>query len=212
MVEIIPAILPKSFEELQSELVRLKGVSKLMQIDLVHSNVLSGQESLPLWQDFDFECDVMLPNPALEVEVCLNVGAARVVVHAQAPSAQEALDFLQPYRIGDYPILVGIALASHDTPDVLKNFEHLYDYVQVMGIDNIGKQGEPADPHHKDIELIKNLRALYPHLTIQVDGAVAPRVKELAQAGANRLVVGSAIVRAEDPRAVFKALYTEANG
>jgi pentose-5-phosphate-3-epimerase len=85
------------------------------------------------------------------------------------------------------------------------------DFVQVMGIDRIGRQGEPPDIHHREIALVERLRRRYPSLTIQVDGGVAPHVKELVRAGANRLIVGSAIVHAKNPGEVYKKLYTEAN-
>ena len=211
MIDIIPAILPRSFEELEEGLRRLHGVAPLVQIDLVGENFLAGKESIPFWQDFDFEFDIMLPDPAREVEVCVTLGASRIVVHANAASALEAVQFLQQYRTGDYPLAVGIALEAHDMPSVLDAFENLYDYVQVMGIDHIGRQGEPPDPHHHELLLIAELRTKFPKLLIQVDGAVAPHPRELVQAGASRLVVGSAIVNADNPKEVHKALYTEAN-
>jgi hypothetical protein len=62
MIEIIPAILPKSFAELEEGLSRLRGVVPFVQIDFVGKNVLSEQESIPLWEEFDFEADVCCPN------------------------------------------------------------------------------------------------------------------------------------------------------
>lgn len=211
MIEIIPAVLPKSFEGLEHGLGRLRNVSKLVQIDLVGTNVLEGQYALPFWEEFDFECDIMLPDPAKALEACIDAGASRIIVHAEAATTKEALTMLQPMRGGEIPTLVGVALRAHDTLEALVPFEGLYDFVQVMGIDNIGKQGEPPCPHGKELELIKALRAHYPTLDIQVDGAAAAHVQELVAAGANRLVVGSAIVNANDPIAAIGALKQEAN-
>lgn len=210
-VEIIPAILPKSFEELEGVLARLRSVAPLVQVDLVGNNILAGHETYPFWEEFDIECDIMLLHPEQEVRTCIDVGASRIVVHAAAPGAREALQMLQDTREGDFAIKVGLALAAHDTLEVLREFENLYDYVQVMGIDHIGKQGEPPDPHHRELELIKSLRKEYPDLVIQVDGAVAAHPRELVEAGANRLIIGSAIIKAEDPRDKIKSLYTEVN-
>jgi pentose-5-phosphate-3-epimerase len=210
-VEIIPAILPKKFDELEDGLAKLKGVTSFVQIDLVGTNVLAGKELIPFWEEFDYEIDIMLANPEREVRGLIDIGASRIVVHANASTAHEALEMLQETRTGEFSIEVGVALAAHDTPDVLKSFEGLYDYVQVMGIDHIGKQGEPPDPHHHELVLIKSLRAQFPTLTIQVDGAVAPHVRELAQAGANRLIVGSAIMSAENPLSMHQKLFAEAN-
>ncbi|HUD03057.1 MAG TPA: hypothetical protein VMR46_03550 [Candidatus Paceibacterota bacterium] len=211
MVEIIPAVLPKNFNELERELERLHGVAPLIQIDLVGKNILEGHYALPFWEEFDFECDIMLNNSAHEVQTCIDAGASRVVVHAEDSSAREALEALQPMRGGDIPTMLGLALRSHDTPNALVPFEGLYDFVQVMGIDHIGKQGEPPDPHHHEVELIKQLRAQFPALVIQVDGAAAAHVGELVKAGATRLVVGSAIIESDNPREEIKKLQAEAN-
>ncbi len=209
MVEIIPALLPKSFAELESGLERLKGVAPFVQIDLVGSNVLAGQESIPFWEEFDFEADIMLPTPSHDVEACVQAGASRVVVHAAAKDARAALQKLQATREGSFAVAVGVALGAHDTPEVLQEYEGLYDYVQVMGIEHIGKQGEPFA--EQSIALVVALRATYADLSIQVDGAAATHPYELAQAGANRLVVGSAIMHADNPRAELERLYTIAN-
>lgn len=198
--------------DLESGLERLRGVSRWVQVDFVNNNYLTREENFPLWEEFDFEADLMLPHPKDEIETMVMLGAARIVVHAHNEGAREAIELLQATRGGDFPVEVGVALRSHDTLDALKDFEGLYDYVQVMGIDHEGRQGEPPDPHGKDIELIKALRAAYPELLIQVDGAAAAHVRELVAAGASRLVVGGAIVNAESPKAAYKQLYTEANG
>ena len=211
MIEIIPAVLPKNLEELRHDLGRLRAAAPLVQVDLVGKNILAGEEDMPFWREFDFELDLMTYDPCADVQIAVALGASRIVVHLQDEKAREALEFLQKYRAGDFLIEAGAALASHDAPEALASFDGLYDYVQVMGIDHIGVQGEPPDPHGKDIELVRALRQEYPELSIQGDGAVAPRARELARAGASRLVVGSAIVRAADPKAALEALYTEAN-
>jgi pentose-5-phosphate-3-epimerase len=211
-VDIVPAVLVRSRRELEDGLARLQGVAPWVQVDFVGVNYMGGEENFPRWEEFDFEADLMLPHPAGEVESLVALGAGRVVIHAQNPQAHEALELLQKYRAGDFKIEVGIALRSHDMPDVLNTFGGLYDYVQVMGIDREGAQGTPPDPHHKDIELIAALRAAHPGLCLQADGAVAPRVAELVRAGASRLVIGSAIVSADNPKTAYKSLYNEANG
>ena len=211
MVELIPAILPKSLAELEQGLERLRGITPLVQVDLVGINILAGHTAMPLWEEFDFEFDIMLPDPRAAMQSCIDLGASRVVVHTAAETAREAVEFLQPMREGEFAVAVGVSMRAHSAPEELERFAGLYDYVQVMGIDHEGKQGQPPDPHGRELELIKALRAQFPDMVIQVDGAVAPHITELVQAGANRLVVGSAIVSADNPTAVYKALYTEAN-
>ena len=210
MVTIVPAILPKTFTELEDGLSRLRGITRDVQIDLVGRNVLAGQDELPLWQEFDFEIDVMLPEPHEELDAILACGPSRITVHAHNAHARDALEKLQSLRDGNYPVATGIALLPSASPEALEEFNGLYDYVQVMGIDRVGSQGQPFN--RQSIELVRRIRAIYAALPIQVDGAAATHPTELAAAGADRLVVGSAIMRAADPAAAYKELYTVANG
>ncbi|HEV7449583.1 MAG TPA: hypothetical protein VGP13_03555 [Candidatus Paceibacterota bacterium] len=210
--DIIPALLVRSKRELEASLERLVHVAPWVQVDFVASNYMEGGETFPLWEEFNFEVDLMLLHPAQEVESMVRLGASRVVVHAANAESKQALELLQQYRSGDFAVEVGVALRAHDTPDALQGLDGQYDYVQVMGIDREGAQGEPPDPHHKEVELVRALRAKYPTLLIQVDGAAAAHPRELVEAGANRLVVGGAIVNADNPKTIYKSLYNEANG
>lgn len=209
-IEVIPALLVGSKKYLEDGLERLRGVCGWVQVDFVGSNYLEGEESFPLWEEFNFEADLMVPEQAQAAKAMVELGATRIVVHAAGADAREALELLQPYRAGDFAVEAGVALGSADTPDALKEFEGLYDFVQVMGIAEVGSQGQPPDS--RAVELVRRLRAQYPSVLIQVDGAVAPRVEELVEAGASRLVIGSAIVNADNPKAAYKELYNRANG
>ncbi|MCC7500447.1 hypothetical protein IT396_01435 [Candidatus Nomurabacteria bacterium] len=208
MIKIIPAILPKTFDELVSGLERLSSVSNEIQIDLVGRNVLKDQE-MPHWQEFEFEIDVMLPEPHTELDSILALGPSRIVIHAANQHAKEALTQLQSMRDGNYPTLVGIALLPTAEPEVLDEYAGLYDFIQVMGIDEVGAQGRPFNP--KAIELVSRLRALHPQVLIQVDGHAAGNEKELVAAGAERLVIGSAILNADNPKAALHEALARAN-
>lgn len=210
MIEIIPAILPKTFSELEEELMRLRGAGGLVQVDLVGKNILAGQDVMPLWEEFDFECDIMLANPVAEVPVCIALGASRICVHANAGSAHEAIESLQHLRGGSYATDVGVALPAGSTAEALTDFEGLYDYVQVMGIAHEGVQGQPFD--ERAVSLVRALRTAHPTLVIQVDGGVdGTHIEELVQAGASRLVMGHAILKAADPVQALTSFRAQAN-
>lgn len=208
MTDIIPAVLPHQLDELRDALVRLKDVTPVIQVDVV-SDIFAGEEGLPGWEEFDFEFDLYV-EPVTFVGRAVELGASSVVIHARHKSVLEAAQLLQPYRQGDFAIRVGIALRPTDTVSVLDNFVGLYDFVQVMGIDNEGHQGEPFNL--RAVELVRVLRQTNPELYIQVDGHAAGHERELAQAGANRLVEGSAILTADNPKVALKEAYTRANG
>lgn len=207
-VDILPALLVRSLEDLRQGLEKLRGVAPWVQVDLVGRNFLEKEESFPLWEEFSFEADLMTDSQECDAEAMVALGAARVVVHAHR-DARKALEALQKYRAGDFAVAVGVALHVDQTPDTLATFSGLYDYVQVMGIAREGAQGEPPD--ERAVALVRALRRAYPELCIQVDGAVAPRAQELVEAGASRLVVGSAIVDAENPKAAYRDLLSQAN-
>jgi ribulose-phosphate 3-epimerase len=76
-----------------------------------------------------------------------------------------------------------------------------------MGIEHEGQQGQPADP--RAVELVRALREAHPDLPIQVDGGVnAEHIPALVEAGASRLVAGSAVFGVDNPAAALKELGT----
>lgn len=208
MTDIIPAVLPKSFDALSSDLALLVGSAPIVQVDVV-ADIFAGQEGLPHWEEFDFEFDLYV-EPVDFLARAIELGASGIIVHARHASARVSLELLEPHRTGDFAVRAGLALRPTDAPEALDAFAGLYDFVQVMGIDNEGKQGEPFNP--RAVELVSQLRAVYPSLYIQVDGHAVGHERELARAGANRLVIGSAVVRSDDPHAALKEAYTKANG
>lgn len=226
MVEVIPAVLPKTFDDLERALGVIHAATAVVQIDVVDGEfaqtktwpygsnahaeeVFSGGEGLPFWENLDFEFDLMVENPEQEALRFIAVGASRIVVHAANNRAYSALESLQEVRNGDFQTQVGIALLPSASLEALEPFAGLYDYVQVMGIDTVGFQGQPFNA--QALELLRTLRKQFPELPLQVDGGVTnERVSALVAAGATRLIVGSAVFNAPDPVAALEALYTQA--
>ena len=68
-----------------------------------------------------------------------------------------------------------------------------------MGIKTIGSQGLPFE--QTTVERVRILRTHYPNVKISVDGGVSlETVPHLIAAGADQLVVGSALWSSVDPR------------
>ena len=226
----MPAVLARSFKDLAQHIEKLKGAPlKFIQIDAADGTfvrnrtwpyrdestfekIVKEEHGLPLWEEFDFEFDLMVQNPFERLMDYVHAGAARMLVHAKSQDALHAIQKLVDLReeSGALPLGVGVAVNLDEQPEVLEPFESQFDYVQVMGISKIGYQGEPFD--ERAIYLIERLRRRYPGLTLQVDGGVSLKnANALAKAGANRLVVGSAIFKSDDPLATIAALKAEAN-
>src|SRR3989338_361203 len=229
-VEIIPAVLPKSFKDLEERLVPLKDTIRQAQIDVVDGHYAKGktwpyrdastfekivkdERGLPFWDNIDFQFDLMIDNPHLVLKEYIAAGASQLILHAASAGAQEALQMIVDMstdEIGNFSVRAGIALGPQDQPDILEPFESQFDFVQVMGIDREGRQGEPFD--RKALYLVERLRARYPQLSLQVDGGVTvENARELVAAGANRLVVGSAIFKSGDPVGAYNELVALVN-
>ena len=225
MVKIIPAILETSLGSIRDRLGDIAGAASTVQLDVVdgvlapthtwphtpHGKeefqaILSGEAGLPHWEDFDFEVDLMVKEATREAREWVAAGASRLVVHAASPDARTALQTLQESRRNEtFSTLLGLALESSDTVEALSSFDGLYDYIQVMGIAHVGVQGAAFD--ERALTLVAALRTLYPKLSIQVDGGVhLENVKKIAEAGANALIVGSAIFAEGEPRVNMEEL------
>ena len=220
-MEIIPAILPKDFNDLEEHVEKVIGLVPLVQIDICDGqftpaaswpykkhdenfdSIVKEDRGMPDWEDMEYEFDLMLNKPEAVVDDFINAGATRIVLHAEAKGdLVEAVENLQGRAD------IGIAL-NIDTPlEALAPFAGKIQYIQLMGIDNVGFQGQAFD--EKVIAKIKEAKKKYPELAVQVDGAVNLETAPLLlAAGADRLIIGSAIFEAENPmQAVeeFKAL------
>lgn len=222
VVDVVPAILPRTFSHLEEDLSCMQNVASFIQVDIVDGIFAPGktwpyiggdefekirlqERGLPFWEDFDFQFDLMVAHPTQEIMRFVEVGASSVVVHAANKEAVEALRLAR-----QVDVLLGLALLPDASVETLLPFAGLYDFVQVMGIAQVGAQGRPFD--ERTIALVEALRVAYPDLRIQVDGGVSlANCRPLATAGANCLVVGSAIFGSSNPASMYKVLYDKTN-
>ncbi|MDB5239344.1 MAG: ribulose-phosphate 3-epimerase, ribulose-phosphate 3-epimerase [Candidatus Parcubacteria bacterium] len=203
--EIIPAILPNDFAEIEEKTSYLKGWVKTIQIDVCDGQfvqnatwpyrkhddsfekIMHEEEGFPGWDVFDFEIDLMANRPQDLVEAWVSAGAARIIIHAEATGdVAEAVNMLEGR------VEVGLALNIETSLDVIEPLREKINFIQLMGIDNVGFQHQPFD--EKVLGRIKEARMKFPGMPISVDGGVSlETAPELMAAGADRLVVGSAI-------------------
>ncbi len=226
MTEIIPAILPQDFNDLRNSLAKVVGIAKTIQIDMCDGvfvetktwpffrddyatidPIMNEEEGLPFWDSINFEFDLMVMNAYTQFEFFTRLGAQKIIFHLEAEQNKEQFkEFLQGLDMYTREnISIGIAINTTTPIEELASFISYIDFVQCMGIEHIGMQGEPFD--ERVLSQIKSLRTAYPELTISVDGSVnedtAPLLKE---AGASRLVVGSALMQSFDIRETMREL------
>jgi ribulose-phosphate 3-epimerase len=208
--EIIPAILPKDFAEIEEKIGLIRGFAKTVQIDVcdgqfvpnatwpyrkeddTFKKILSEAEGLPGWQDLNFEIDMMVNKPEDHVDEWVSAGATRIIIHVEARGdVAAAVESLQGRAE------IGLALNIETPLSALEPFKDKIQFVQCMGIDHIGFQGQGFDT--KVIDKVKEVKAVFPALLVSVDGGVSLETAPLLiEAGVNRLVVGSAIFNSDN--------------
>ncbi len=174
------------------------------------ARISTEDEGFPFWDSLDLEIDLMVRNPEEVVDDWIKIGAKRLVLHLE--SASNILKTIERLR-NDYGtagedsfgLEIGIALdlrtPNEEAYEILnlidENGNSIVDFVQFMGIDNIGFQGQEFDDYV--LEKISDLRDLYPNIKISVDGGVGfDNASDLISAGTNRLISGSAIFASDD--------------
>jgi len=210
-VQIIPAILPYTFAELRDKIDLIQGFTKTVQVDVCDGQfvpnatwpyrkhddsfekIIREEEGMPGWESIDYEFDLMVNKPEEVVEEWVTAGAARVIVHAEAKGdIAEALVKLSG------TVEVGMAI-NIDTPlDLIEVHQGRINFVQCMGIDHIGFQHQSFDD--KVLNKIKEIKTKFPDLLVSIDGGVSlETAPKLIEAGADRLVIGSAIFNSDNP-------------
>lgn len=208
---ILLSIIPKSSEDLGTILTNFS-FAKSVQIDVVDGEFASPAswpyqpeghvtDTRNLLTNYEVEVDLMVKDSVEAGKTWLLAGATSLVFHIEGVSNMEDVFTLQKEK----PFKLGLAL-NNDTPlAIIYPYLDKVDFVQVMGIAEIGSQGQPFD--NRSLERIATLRALYPDIIISVDGAVSEEnILELKKAGANRFAIGSTILKSPDPEAKYQQL------
>jgi ribulose-phosphate 3-epimerase len=223
MIEVIPAILVDNFEELGNRISRLVGVSNMVQIDVCDGSfvtsvswpmnkrdqssilpIIDEEEGLPFWDKIDFEFDLMIEKSYEQFDFFYKLGAKRIIFHIKENDILNFQDFLDGIDIYFREnIEIGLAIGAEVDLEKIKTLINRVDFIQCMGIKRIGFQGEPFDKNI--LEKIKELKKNYPDIKISIDGGVNEETaSSLIEAGADRLVIGSALNKAFDLKSKIK--------
>ncbi|KKS44854.1 hypothetical protein A3I25_00250 [Candidatus Nomurabacteria bacterium RIFCSPLOWO2_02_FULL_42_17] len=194
MIEIIPAIMLKNGEDLVGKLMLLGDFSGVVQLDLMDGIFVPEKTWMPdKLPEKDFELDLMIKNAAGRMDEWLELKPKRIIFHLEAEGNLIIPDGVE----------IGIAINTNTSIEKIFPFIDKINFVQCMGIEKIGYQGQPFD--EKVFEQIKSLREKYPEIIISVDGGVnLETAPKLIEAGANRLVVGSAIFSVSSPATALR--------
>lgn len=216
MREIIPTVVPQAFADITEARKRYAGFAPSLHVDATDGVFTPNQtwlplsgEKLPDAQTFFYEAHLMIDNPCSIGLSFIRAGAKRIIGHVEsfhnAESARETMDMWQ--KAGATEIGVAILL---DTPlQELTPYSSLCDFVHIMTIAKVGRQGFKFDT--RGIERVREVHERYPDFQISTDGGeTVENVDDLAAAGATRFCIGSALAKAKDPQKEYVRLLNAA--
>ena len=210
MIPVVPAIIPKSQADLQDKLTTLV-FSPEIHVDVVDGKFTSGASwpcdptgdpaALKLYlDDFTLEVDMMVVNPLPVAVDWITAGADMLVFHI------ETIDLDNFKSFADFTHVTTSVACHGDTPiTTLLSYAEYADAIQLMGIKEIGTQGQPF--LESVLEAIKTVKQAYPDKPITVDGSInTDTIAKVIAAGADRVIVGSAITLQPNPYQAYRAL------
>ena len=217
-MKIIPAILEKDYLKVKDTLETFSKVATTIQIDIVENNFAAGAATntwLPnSYEDLNgysvnLEFDMMVSDIEKYLDMLYHYDAKKIIIHTRD---MNIVDYMNVYeKIKERNHFVQVGICDTDTEKIKATYGY-YDYVQLMGIENIGAQGQGFDTNVIDkIKLVKefldnkkedgsvsaNKNILDGALSqkeiyIQIDGAMNPEnIKLCKDAGAVSFAVGS---------------------
>lgn len=211
MVEIIPALLTKDEKEFRRKLEAVVNLCQTVQVDVMDGTFTPEKTFADpsridsRMMPSEWEIHLMVNDPLAVLEAWSLAGCNRALIHVETVSdLKEALK-----QVRMYGMEAGIVINPETPLEKILDAVPEADVVQVMGV-TPGAQGRPFQP--VAVENVRELRQRFPELVIEVDGGVnVGTARQLAEAGADRLAVGSALFASGSPAKAIEAIASDAN-
>ena len=212
MIDIAPSILSADFARLaeQIQTVERAGAS-ILHVDVMDGrfvpNITIGLpvvKAISRATQLPIDAHLMIVEPGQYAEQFVKAGAQMVSIHIEAdPHAHRTLSAIRAAGA-----LAGIAINPGTSLSVLEESLKFADYVLLMSV-NPGFGGQKFIP--ESLDKLRRLRRMVDErglkTRIEIDGGIdADNVAEVAAAGAEIIVSGSAIFGADDPGIALRQL------
>jgi len=212
MVEIIPSILSADFARLADEIARVeRGGASMLHLDVMDGhfvpNLTIGPPvvaSIRKATRLHLDLHLMIEQPERYVEAFARAGANSISVHVEACRHLDAVLGL----IRGAGAMAGVVLNPATPVSVLEDVLEVADYVLLMSV-NPGFGGQNMIPYvlDKARKLARMRRDRGLALPIEIDGGVhKDNLGDVARAGCDWIVTGSAVFHSADPEATVREM------
>ena len=212
-IKIAPSILSANFSKMGEEIAELEKCGA----DMIHCDVMDGvfvnnitfgmkmiEDIRPL-TSLPLDCHLMIVNPEKYVERFAKAGADYITVHYEAcqNNLKEVLELIKSTGVK-----CGVVINPDTSVEKIQDVLLMCDMVLVMSVfPGFGGQKFIVET----LDKVRALRAMIDEsgkdILLQIDGGVtAENVAEIKQAGANVIVAGSTVFKAENKAEMISLL------
>jgi len=199
---VVPAIIAKSQEELDSMLERLNGKVERVMLDVMDGKFVPSRSldfDFKLPEGFEYEVHMMAVDPLER----LSAMAGKVdiaILHVETlTDIRAAIE-----GVRELGLQLTLALNPGTEVDIIEPYLDKIDGVLVMTVDP-GAYGGRYIP--EALDKVRRIRELDPEIPIEVDGGMNVENSRAArEAGANVIASGSFILKSEDVEKALEAL------